>query len=46
VKRVTYLLVDVPGKNPQTVMVLIEEIETDSWGLGEEMVTAGKKKTF
>ncbi len=44
VKGVTQLLVDVLGKNPQTVMVLIEEIETDNWGFGGETVTARRRK--
>lgn len=35
----TRLLVDVLGKNPQTTMVVIDEIETDNWGIGGEPVT-------
>ncbi|MDD5009356.1 MAG: 4-oxalocrotonate tautomerase family protein [Syntrophorhabdaceae bacterium] len=45
IKGVTQLLVDVLGKNPQTVMVLIEEVETDNWGVGGESVTVRRKKT-
>lgn len=37
---VTDLLRDVLGKNPKTTLVLIEEVETDNWGLGGESVTA------
>ncbi len=44
IKGVTQLLVDVLGKNPQTVMVLIEEVETDNWGVGGESVTVRRKK--
>ncbi len=36
---VTQLLVDVLGKNPQTTVVVIDEIETDHWGIGGEAVT-------
>jgi 4-oxalocrotonate tautomerase len=35
----TQLLVDVLGKNPQTTVVVIEEIETDNWGIAGESVT-------
>jgi len=42
--RVTKLLVDVLGKNPATTMVLIEEVETDNWGIGGETVTARRKQ--
>ena len=39
IKGVTQLLVDVLGKNPQTTVVVIEEVETDNWGIGGESVT-------
>lgn len=35
---VTNLLRDVLGKNPQTTVVVIEEVATDSWGIGGESV--------
>jgi len=41
--EVMKLLVDVLGKNPATTMVLIEEVETDNWGVGGETVTARRK---
>ncbi len=44
IQGVTQLLADVLGKNPQTTFVLIEEIETDNWGIGGETVTARRKK--
>jgi len=31
-------------KNPATTMVLIEEVETDNWGIGGETVTARRKQ--
>jgi len=37
---VTDLMRDILGKNPKTTLVLIEEVETDNWGLGGESVTA------
>jgi len=39
IRGVTKLLVDVLGKNPQTTVVIIDEIDTDNWGIGGESVT-------
>ena len=36
---VTDLLVKVLGKNPATTVVVIEEVDTDNWGIGGESVT-------
>lgn len=36
---VTQLLVDTLGKNPATTTVIIDEIDTDNWGLGGRPVT-------
>ena len=44
ISGVTRLLADVLGKNPQTTVVIIEEIETDNWGIGGETVTARRKR--
>jgi 4-oxalocrotonate tautomerase len=44
IKGTTQLLVDVLGKNPQTTMVVIDEVDTDNWGIGGETVTARKKQ--
>ncbi|MDZ4165875.1 MAG: 4-oxalocrotonate tautomerase family protein [Smithellaceae bacterium] len=41
---VTQLLVDVLGKNPKTTFVIIDEVETDNWGLGGESVTNLRKR--
>ncbi|NCC26708.1 MAG: 4-oxalocrotonate tautomerase family protein [Gammaproteobacteria bacterium] len=41
---VTRLLVDVLGKNPQTTMVVIDEVETDNWGIGGESVTVRRRR--
>jgi len=45
IKGVTDLLVKVLNKNPRTTVVLIEEVETDNWGIGGETVTAIRKKS-
>ncbi len=37
---VTQLLVDVLGKNPATTVVVIDEVDTDNWGIGGMPVLA------
>ncbi len=44
IRGVTQLLVDVLGKNPQTTIVVIEEVETDNWGIGGETVSARRQR--
>ncbi|MBT9538010.1 MAG: 4-oxalocrotonate tautomerase family protein [Nitrospirae bacterium] len=44
IRGITQLLVDVLGKNPQTTVVVIDEVETDNWGIGGESVTVRKKR--
>lgn len=39
----TQLLVDVLGKNPATTVVVIDEVDTDNWGIGGESVTVRRK---
>lgn len=39
IKGATQLLVDVLGKNPATTVVVIEEVDTDNWGIGGESIT-------
>ena len=34
IKGVTQLLVDVLGKDPRTTFVVIDEVDTDNWGIG------------
>lgn len=41
---VTDLLQRVLGKNPATTVVVIDEIDTDNWGIGGEQVTSRRKK--
>ncbi|GHD93190.1 MULTISPECIES: tautomerase family protein [Pseudocitrobacter] len=42
---VTQLLVDVLNKNPSTTIVVIDEVETDNWGIGGVPVTELRKKS-
>jgi 4-oxalocrotonate tautomerase len=41
---VTDLLMNVLGKNPATTVVVIEEVDTDNWGIGGETVTERRKR--
>ena len=41
---VTQLLSDILGKNPKTTVVVIEEVDTDNWGIDGQSVTARRKK--
>ncbi len=45
IKEATDLLVKVLHKNPATTVVVIEEVETDNWGIGGETVTAIRQKS-
>lgn len=44
IKGATQLLVDVLGKNPATTVVVIDELDTDNWGIGGETVTERRAK--
>ena len=44
IKSVTTLLKEVLNKDPQTTHVVIEEIDTDNWGVGGEQVTEIRKR--
>jgi 4-oxalocrotonate tautomerase len=41
----TQLMVDVLNKNPATTFVVIDEVNTDNWGIGFNQVTELRKKT-
>jgi len=43
IRGVTELLRDVLGKNPATTVVIIDEVETDNWGIGGETVSARRR---
>ncbi|MFP4351028.1 MAG: 2-hydroxymuconate tautomerase family protein [Thermodesulfobacteriota bacterium] len=44
IEGVTRLLVDELGKNPETTVVIIDEVDTDNWGIGGESVTRRREK--
>lgn len=44
ISGVTELLSKVLNKNPQTTIVVIDEIETDNWGIGAESITERRKR--
>ena len=44
IRGVTSLLVKVLGKNPETTVITIDEIETDNWGIGGETVAVRRKR--
>jgi 4-oxalocrotonate tautomerase len=44
IQGVTNLLADILGKNPQTTVVVIEEVDTDNWGIGGESITARRRR--
>ncbi len=39
IRGVTDLLVRVLNKNPATTVVVIDEVDTDHWGIGGETIT-------
>ena len=44
IKGVTDLLQKVLSKNPDTTVVVIDEVSTDNWGIGGQSVTERRKK--
>ena len=45
IRGAAQLLVDVLGKNPATTVVVIEEVDTDNWGVGGESVTTRRNRS-
>ena len=43
IKGATELLVRVLNKNPATTVVIIEEVNTDNWGIGGQSITERRK---
>jgi 4-oxalocrotonate tautomerase len=41
----TRLLVEVLAKTPETTVVVIDEVDTDNWGIGGMTVTDRRKST-
>lgn len=44
IKGVTDLLAKVLAKNPATTVVVIDEVDTDNWGIGGESVTVRRQR--
>ncbi len=44
IRGVTQLLAEVLGKNPTTTVVVIDEVDTDNWGIAGESVTSRRKR--
>jgi len=44
IKGVTTMLQEVLGKDPQTTVVVIEEVDTDNWGIAGESITVRRKR--
>lgn len=44
IQGVTDLLQNVLGKNPETTVVVIDEVETDNWGIGGQTVTLRREQ--
>lgn len=44
IEGVTALLRDVLGKNPATTVVVIDEVDTDNWGIGGESITVRRAR--
>jgi 4-oxalocrotonate tautomerase len=44
IKGATELLQRVLNKNPATTVVVIDEVETDNWGIAGETVTVRRKR--
>lgn len=45
IEGATQLLVDVLNKNPATTVVVIDEVNTDNWGIGGKVVTDLRKQS-
>ena len=43
IQGTTQLMVDVLNKNPETTFVVIDEVNTDNWGIGFDQVTEIRK---
>lgn len=44
IKGTTDLLVEVLGKNPATTVVVIDEVDTDNWGVAGETITCRRRE--
>lgn len=46
IKGCTQLMIDVLDKNPATTFVVIDEVNTDNWGIGFDQVSSLRKQTL
>lgn len=46
IKGCTQLMVDVLNKNPATTFVVIDEVNTDNWGIGFDQVTELRRQAL
>ncbi|MBP1932392.1 2-hydroxymuconate tautomerase family protein [Ammoniphilus resinae] len=44
IQGVTQVMVDVLGKNPERTFVVIDEVNTDNWGIGGESITSRRQQ--
>lgn len=44
IREATDMLARILNKNPATTIVIIEEVETDNWGIGGESTTEIRKR--
>ncbi len=44
IAEMTEVLARVLGKNPETTIVIIEEVETENWGIAGESVSERRKR--
>ena len=45
IEGATQLLVDILGKDPKTTFVIIDEVDTDNWGIAGEPVTVLRQRS-
>ncbi len=45
IREVTQLLARVLNKNPETTVVIIDEVSMDNWGVGGESTTVRRQKS-
>ena len=44
ISKMTQILVEVLNKNPETTIVIIDEVTADNWGIGAKTVTERRSK--
>jgi 4-oxalocrotonate tautomerase len=45
IRGATQLMVDVLGRRPESVFVVIDEVELENWGVGYDSLASRKAKT-